>query len=111
MARTPRWTVPLVFVLLLVGFAAGIWGSYREIFPAKDLYRLTGIFETRWGETMILVRHDAVPGLMEGMSIMAFLAESKELLDRAALRPGDRVRFTIQKLADKLLIVEIQKIR
>jgi len=60
---------------------------------------------------MILVKHDAVPGLMEEMSSMAFLAESKELLDRAALRPGDRVRFTIRSLPDKLLVVEIQTIR
>ncbi len=42
---------------------------------------------------------------------MAFIAESKELLDRAALRPGDRVRFTIRQLPDKLLIVEIRRIR
>jgi hypothetical protein len=111
LARTPRWAVPLLFVLLLAGFAAGIWGSYREVFPAKGLYRVTGTFENRWGETMILVKHDAVPGLMDEMNNMAFLAESKELLDRAALRSGDRVRFTIRQLPDKLLVVEIRKIR
>jgi len=111
LARPPRWAIPLLVVLLLAGFAAGIWGSYRAVFPAKGLYRVTGTFETRWGETMILVKHDAVPGLMEEMSSMAFFAESKELLDRAALRPGDRVRFTIRSLPDKLLVVEIQTIR
>ncbi len=95
MARPPRWAIPLLVVLLLAGFAAGIWGSYRAVFPAKGLYRVTGTFETRWGETMIQVN----------------LAESKELLDRAALRPGDRVRFTIRSLPDKLLVVEIQTIR
>jgi copper binding protein CusF len=111
LARTPRWAVPLLFVFLLAGFTAGIWGSYRELFPAKGLYRVTGTFENRWGETMILVKHDAVPGLMDGMNNMVFLAESKELLDRAALRPGDRVRFTIRQVPDKLLVVEIRKIR
>lgn len=59
---------------------------------------------------MILVRHDAVPGLMDEMSSMAFFAESKELLDRAALKPGDRVRFTIKQLPDKLLVVRLQKL-
>ena len=60
---------------------------------------------------MILVKHDAVPGLMQEMGSMALFAESREVLDRAALRPGDRVRFTVRQLPDKLLIVEIQKVR
>lgn len=72
---------------------------------------MTGVFEDRGGETMILVRHDAVPGLMEEMSAMALFAESKELLDRAALRRGDRVRFTVRPLPDKLLVIEIRKLR
>ena len=109
MPRAPRLAVPALFAVLLAAFAAGIWGTYRDIFPARGLYRVTGIFEERWGETMILVRHDAVPGLMDEMSSMAFVAESKELLDRAALHRGDRVRFTIRQLPDKLVVVGIQK--
>jgi hypothetical protein len=111
-ARPPaRLRVPALFVLLLIAFGAGIWGSYRAVFPGKGLYRVTGVFESRAGETMILVRHDAVPGLMEEMSSMAFFVESRELLDRAALAPGDRVRFTIRQEPDRLLVVEIRKIR
>ncbi len=72
---------------------------------------MTGVFEQRWGETMILVRHDSVPGLMREMRSMAVFTESKELLDRAALRPGDRVRLTVRQLPDKLLVVEIRKLR
>ena len=109
--RAARWRVPALFVLLLITFGAGIWGTYRAVFPGKGLYRVTGVFESRAGETMILVRHDAVPGLMEEMSAMAFLVESGELLDRAALKPGDRVRFTIRQEPDRLLVVEIRKIR
>ncbi len=107
----PRWAVPLLFAVLLVAFAAGIWGSYRAQYPGPGLYRVTGVFEGRSGDTMILVRHEAVPGLMEEMASMAFLAESKELLDRAALRPGDHIRFTIRQAPDTLLVVEIRKIR
>jgi len=99
------------FVVLLAAFAAGIWGSYRAVFPARGLYRVTGIFQGRASATLILVRHEAVPGLMEEMSSMAFFVESKDLLDRADLRPGDRVRFTIRQVPDRLLVVEIQKIR
>jgi hypothetical protein len=107
----PRWVAPLLFAVLLAGFAAGIWGSYRAVFPAKGLYRVTGVFESRASETMILVKHDAVPGLMEEMASMAFFVESRELLDRADLKPGDRVRFTIRQAPERLLVVEIQKVR
>jgi hypothetical protein len=99
-------------VILLAAFAAGIWGTYREAFPAKGLYRVTGVFETRAGETMILVRHDAVPGLMPEMRSMVFVAESKDLLDKAALHAGDRVRLTVrQRAPDDLIVLEIRKLR
>jgi len=106
-----RWAVPFLFALLLVAFAAGIWGSYRESFPGKGLYRVSGVFETRAGDTLILVKHEAVPGLMQEMGSMALFAESREMLDRAELHPGERVRLTVRQLPDKLLIVEIQKVR
>jgi len=108
--RTPRWAVPALLVVLLTAFAAGIWGSYRDIFPARGLHRVTGIFEERWGETLIMVRHEAIPGLMDEMTSMAFLVESKEMLDGAALRRGDHIRFTLRELPDKLLVVEIRKL-
>ena len=111
MRTARRWAVPFLFALLLVAFAAGIWGSYRESFPGKGLYRVSGVFETRAGDTLILVKHEAVPGLMQEMGSMALFAESREMLDRAELRPGERVRLTVRQLPDRLLIVEIQKVR
>ena len=51
MIRSSRWAVPLLFVLLLAGFAAGIWGSFREVYPGKGLFRVTGVFEGRGGDT------------------------------------------------------------
>jgi copper binding protein CusF len=61
---------------------------------------------------MILIKHDVVPGLMPEMKSMAFFAESADLLDRAALQPGDRIRFTVRQLPDdKLSVVEIRKLR
>jgi hypothetical protein len=95
----------------MAGFAAGIWGTYREAFPAKGLFRVTGVFESRAGDNMILVRHDAVPGLMPEMRSMVFVADSKELVDGAALRAGDRVRLTVRQRPDHLLVIEIRKIR
>jgi len=111
MAGASRWVVPLVFVLLLAGFAAGIWGSYRAVYPGRDLFRVTGVFEGRGGDTLILVSHDAAPGVMDEMSKMAFYAETKEMLDSAGLRRGDRVRLTIRQLPDRYLVVDIRKIQ
>ena len=98
-------------MVLLVAFAAGIWGTYREAFPARGLFRVTGVFETRAGDSMILVKHDAVPGLMPEMRSMVFVAESKELVDKAALHAGDRVRLTVRQMPDHLLVIEIRKLR
>lgn len=42
---------------------------------------------------------------------MFFFVESRDLLDRADLRQGDRIRFTLKRLPDKLLVVDIRKIQ
>ena len=100
--------------MLLAGFAAGIWGSYRQIFPAKGLHRVTGIFQARAGDTLILVGHDPVAGLMDEMTSMAVFSESREFLDAADLHPGDRIRLTVREAPgerDKLVVVEIAKMR
>lgn len=101
----------MLFFVLLAAFAAGIWGSYRAAFPARGLYRVTGVFEARAGDTTMLVKHDTVPGLMGEMTSMAVVAESKDLLDRARLGRGDRLRLTVRPAGDSLVAVEIQKIR
>ena len=59
----------------------------------------------------MVVRHDAVPGFMEEMQSMVLFAESPGLLDAADLRRGDRVRLTVRQEKDRLVAVEIQKIR
>jgi hypothetical protein len=48
---------------------------------------------------------------MDEMSKMAFYAETKELLDGAGLRHGDRIRLTVRQLPDRYLVVEIKKIQ
>ena len=114
MPRTTRWAAPLVFSVLLAGFAGGLWGSYREIFPAKGLHRVTGVFQSRAGDTLILVRHEAVTGLMDEMPSMALFSDSREFLDAADLRQGERIRLTVRQVPgerDKLVVVEIVKIR
>ena len=95
----------------MAGFGAGIWGTYRAAFPGPGLYRVTGTFEARGGPTLLLVRHDKVPGFMDEMESMAIFAESTGLLDGADLHRGDRVRVTVRQEPGRLVAVEIQKIR
>jgi hypothetical protein len=72
---------------------------------------VTGIFEARGGPTLILIRHDKVPGFMDEMESMALSAESSELVDAPGLQRGDRVRITVRPEKDRLVAVEIAKVR
>jgi Cu/Ag efflux protein CusF len=102
----------VLFVVLLLGFALGIWGTYRAVYPEKGVHRLTAVFQARVGDTAILVGHEAIPALSMGsMELMAFDVESKALLDQAGLKLGDRVRFTIRQTADRLLVVKIDRLQ
>ena len=98
-------------MLLLAGFAAGMWGSYRAAFPGRGLYRVTAVFEARAGDSLMLVRHDVVPGFMGEMPSMAIYAESPALLSAADLKRGDRVHLTVRQDGERVVAVEIQKIR
>ena len=105
------WKVVALFVVLLLGFALGIWGTYRAVYPEKGVHRLTAVFQSRAGDTAILVGHEAAPALAMGeMELMAFDLESKTLLDQAGLKPGDRVRLTIRQTPDRLLVVRIDRL-
>ena len=106
------WKVVALFVILLLGFALGIWGTYRAVYPEKGVHRLIAIFQARAGETAILVGHEAAPALAMGsMELMAFDVESKALLDQAGLKAGDRVRLTIRQTPDRLLVIKIDKLQ
>jgi hypothetical protein len=48
---------------------------------------------------------------MDEMLSMAIFAESPALLDAAGLVRGDRVRLTVRQEKDRLVAVEILKIR
>jgi Cu/Ag efflux protein CusF len=56
----------------------------------------------------IFLTHEAMPGLMDAMT-MGFEAENPKILD--GLAPGDPVRFTVRKDGERLLVVTIEKQR
>jgi Cu/Ag efflux protein CusF len=55
----------------------------------------------------VLLTHEAMPGLMEPMT-MGFEAENPKLLN--GLSPGDPVRFTVRKDGERLILIFIEKL-
>jgi Cu/Ag efflux protein CusF len=54
----------------------------------------------------IIIDHEDIPGLMEAMT-MSFEPDDPTMLN--GLAPGDRVRFTLQKRDERLMLVAIEK--
>jgi hypothetical protein len=102
-----RWRLGLLFVALLVAFAAGLWGTVLR--PAA--YEVQGEFVARAAPDLILVRHEAVAGL--GMSSMEQMAVSVEpaQVDPLALHPGERVRLVVRQEGDRLVLLRLERRR
>jgi Cu/Ag efflux protein CusF len=117
-----------VVVLLNIALGAGIGLGYlrwaREVRSLRDEVARLRVEATPRGPASWTVRgivrsviptraaifltHEAVPGVMDAMT-MGFEAENPKLLD--GLTPGDRVRFTIQRNGERLLVIAIEKER
>jgi Cu/Ag efflux protein CusF len=54
----------------------------------------------------IFLTHEALPGLMDAMT-MGFETDNPKLLE--GLTPGDPVRFTVRREGERLLLVAIEK--
>jgi Cu/Ag efflux protein CusF len=56
----------------------------------------------------VFLTHEAMPGLMDAMT-MGFEAEEPKMLD--GLAPGDPVRFTVRRDGERLVLITIEKLR
>lgn len=102
-----RWILALLFVALLVLFAAGIWGTLLR----PPAYEVRGSFVARPASNLILVRHDPVAVLgMGAMELMAIFAEPSQL-DGVVLVPGDLVRLSVRQQDDRLVLIGLEKLR
>jgi Cu/Ag efflux protein CusF len=54
----------------------------------------------------IFIDHEAIPGLMEAMT-MAFEPEDPKLFN--GLAPGDQISFTLRKKGERLVLTEVEK--
>jgi hypothetical protein len=95
----------LVLGLLLLVLGLGVWGFLVLLTPALGTWRAVGVVE-EVGQSFVVIRHETIPGLMEGHS-MDFFVESKTLLD--GVKPGDRVRFLLKSTPNALLVVSLEK--
>jgi Cu/Ag efflux protein CusF len=118
-----------VIVLMDVALAIGVGGGYlwwagenralrQELAevrraggapgrPAAQEWSGRGIVRlVQRSQGVIWLTHEALPGLMDGMT-MAFEAEREQLLD--GLAPGDPVRFVLRQQGSRLLVVGIDK--
>lgn len=57
---------------------------------------------------VIVIRHEAIPGLMAETMTMPFLAASTALFE--GLRPGDRIAFGLKEVPDALLVISIERL-
>ena len=104
-AARARWRLGLLFVALLIAFAAGLWGTILR--PAA--YEVQGEFVARAGPDLILVRHEVIAPLgMSAMEQMA-IAVTPVQIDSLDLQPGDRVRLAVRPEGDQLRLVRIER--
>jgi hypothetical protein len=102
-----RLAVVLVFVVLLIGFAVGIWGTLLR--PAA--YEVRGTLVARPAANLLLVRHDDIAALgMRAMDLMAIFGDPV-LVDRAGVVPGQRVRLGVRARDDELTLLWIEALR
>jgi Cu/Ag efflux protein CusF len=98
--------VAAVFVLLLAGFAAGLWGTIVR----PPAYEVRGSVVARPASNLLLVRHEAIDALgMSAMETMAVFADPA-LLDAADLAPGARVKLAVRRRADELVLLRVDKL-
>jgi hypothetical protein len=101
-----RWFLVALFVVLLGGFALGLWGTIVR----PPAYEVRGTVVVRPASNLILVRHEAVAALgMGAMEMMAIFADP-ERLDAASLAPGDRVRLAVRQKGDEIVLLRVEKL-
>lgn len=89
-----------------MGFGVGIWGTLVR--PAA--YEVRGTIVARPAANLLLVRHEDVPALgMRAMDLMAIFGDPN-VVERAGVGPGERVRLAVRQQNDQLTLLRIEKL-
>ena len=95
----------VLFVVLVVLFAAGLWGTVVR----PPAYEVRGEVVARAAPDLLLIRHQAVTALgMASMEMMAVRGASATF-DAARLSPGDRVRLAVRPHGDEIQLVWVAR--
>jgi Cu/Ag efflux protein CusF len=95
-----------VFVALVLAFALALWATILR----PPAYEVRGEIVGRPASNLILLRHEAAPALgMSSMELMAVFADPA-LLDKAGVKPGDRVRLAVRRKNDDLTLLRVEKL-
>jgi Cu/Ag efflux protein CusF len=119
----PWKVVVLLNLALLIGIGLGSLHGVREARRLQEeLERLRALVEqpgrSTWSARgivravvpsarIVVLTHEALPGLMQGMT-MPFQADDPKLLD--GLQPGDPVRFSVHWDGNRIVLVAIEKV-
>jgi len=102
-------------LLLLIVLAAPVLAQPARPAP-KGAWRGTGTVlailpppsDLHATRPVIVLQHDAIPGLMEEAMAMPFIVASPSLFE--GIRPGDRVAFGLKDVPDALLVISIERL-
>lgn len=73
-------------------------------------YEVRGEIVARPAPNLLVVRHEPVAALgMDAMELMAIFADPTQL-DAAAPRPGQRVRLTVRRADDRLVLIRLDQL-
>jgi Cu/Ag efflux protein CusF len=111
--RFPRRLAALV---LLTALAAPVAAQPARPTAVKPDWRGTGVVlsllrppsDLHATRPVIVVHHEAIPGLMESPMSMPFFVASAALFE--GLRPGDRIAFGLKDVPDALLVISIERL-
>jgi Cu(I)/Ag(I) efflux system periplasmic protein CusF len=106
---------PLAALFLIVALAAPAGAQPARSADTPD-WRGTGVVlavlpppsDLHATRTVIVIQHEAIPGLMEDAMSMPFLVASTALVE--GIRPGDRIAFRLEDAPDALLVVSIERL-
>jgi Cu/Ag efflux protein CusF len=116
-----RATRPLPVLVLIVAQIVALIGPAgaqpaRSAAALKPDWRGTGVVlallrppsDLHATRPVIVIHHEAIPGLMTQAMSMPFLAASAALFE--GLRPGDRIAFGLKDVPDALLVISIERL-
>jgi len=99
----------VVFVLGLAGLALTTPRGASAAVAVADLYHVQGtVMEIKNQGRVLLIQHEAVPGLMGAMTMPFELADPRLA---KGIKVGDKIRFTIVHKGGFWPIVALKKVR